>query len=150
MGSALPRHRRTRLAGGIECQSLVAACDIGLWSTPEGVHLFTSADGGATFTEQAGALPITALAGITIAPNQPTIVAAGNQADGSAALIGRFSPAASWTVVATLAGGGTFSELGFTTDAQGVAIAQAADGTIQLLMTRDGGRTWTPVGFAGG
>ena len=130
--------------------SLVAACDIGLWSTPQGVHLFTSADGGATFTEQAGALPITALAGITTAPNQPTIVAAGNQADGSAALIGRFSPAASWTAVATLAGGGTFSELGFTTDAQGVAIAQAADGTIQLLMTRDGGRTWAPVEFAGG
>ena len=130
--------------------SLVAACDIGLWSTPQGVHLFTSADGGATFAEQAGALPITALAGITTAPSQPTIVAAGDQADGSAALIGRFSPAASWTAVATLAGGGTFSELGFTTDMQGVAIAQTADGTIQLLMTRDGGRTWAPVGFAGG
>ncbi len=130
--------------------SLVAACDIGLWSTPEGVHLFTSADGGATFTEQAGALPITALAGITTAPSQPTIVAAGNQADGSAALIGRFGPGASWTAVAMLTGAGAFSELGFTTDAQGVAIAQAADGTIQLLMTRDGGRTWAPVGFAGG
>ena len=130
--------------------SLIAGCDIGLWSTPQGVHLFTSTDGGATFAEQAGVLPITALAGITTAPSQPTIVAAGSQADGSAALIGRFSSGGSWTAVATLAGSGAFSELGFTTNAQGVAIAQAADGTSRLLMTRDGGRTWAPVGFAGG
>ncbi len=130
--------------------SLDAGCDIGLWSTPQGVHLFTSADGGATFTEQAGALPITALAGITTAPSQPTILAAGSQADGSAALIGTFNAAASWTAVTTLAGTGTFSELGFTTDAQGVAIGRPTGAASRLLMTRDGGRTWAAVGFAGG
>jgi hypothetical protein len=129
---------------------LVAACDIGLWSTPEGVHLFTSANGGATFTEQTGVLPITALAGITTAPSQPTIVAAGNQADGSAALIGRFSSGGSWTAVATLAGSGAFSELGFTTDAQGVVIGRPTGAASRLLMTRDGGRTWAAVAFTGG
>ena len=30
---------------------LVAACDVGLWSAPTGVHLFVSADGGTTFRE---------------------------------------------------------------------------------------------------
>ena len=130
--------------------SLVAACDIGLWSTPEGVHLFTSGDGGATFTEAAGTLPISALSGVTTAPSQPTIVAAGTQADGTTALIGRFNGASSWTTVATLAGTGTFSELGFTTNAQGVAIGHPTGAASQLLMTRDGGHTWTVIEIAGG
>ena len=45
------------------------------------------------------------------------------------------------------AGTADLSELGFTTTDQGVAIATASSGASHLLMTRDGGHTWTQVTF---
>ncbi len=128
---------------------LAAACDIGVWSTPQGVHLFTSADGGATFTQQAAAIPITGLTGIAVAPSHPTIVAAGSLASGGGALVATLDGGKTWAQVYTLRGA-TFTELGFTTAEQGVAIARMANGRSHLVMTRDGGRTWAPVTLAGG
>ena len=130
--------------------NLAAACDMGVWSTPLGVHLFTSTDGGATFSQQALAVPITGLAGIAAAPAVPTVVAAGSLVGGGAALVATFDGGRTWSRVATLAGTSSFSELGFTTSDQGVVIARTADGASHLVMTRDGGRTWGAVDLVGG
>ncbi len=129
---------------------LVAACDMGVWSTPLGVHLFTSNDGGATFTQQATAIPITGLAGIAAAPSKPTVVAAGSVPGGNAALVATLDGGRTWARVATLATPGGFSELGFTTAEQGVAIARTGENASHLVMTRDGGRTWAAVDFGAG
>jgi len=48
---------------------------------------------------------------------------------------------ATWSVVLSLPGAGSLADLGFTTADQGVVIA-TSEGSSQLLMTRDGGRTW--------
>ena len=131
---------------------LAAACDMGLWSTPLGVHLFTSTDGGASFTQQSAAVPVTSssLTGIAAAPGTSTIVVAGSVAGGDPALVATFDGGRTWSRVASLSALGGFSELGFTTSQQGVTISRTADGASRLVMTRDGGRTWEAVELIGG
>ena len=130
---------------------LAAACDMGLWSTPLGVHLFTSTDGGATFAQQAATVPITSasLGGIAAAPATSTIVVAGTTASGDAALVATFDGGRTWSRVATLSGLGSYSDLGFTTSLQGVAITRTEKGASHLVMTHDGGRTWGAVDLLG-
>ena len=131
--------------------NLAAACDMGIWSTPLGVHLFTSTDGGTTFAQQAATVPITSasLRGIAAAPASSTIVIAGSVAGGDAALVATFDGGRTWSRVATLSGLGAYSELGFTTSLQGVAITRTVDGASHLVMTHDGGRTWGAVQLVG-
>lgn len=121
---------------------LVAACDVGLWSNPAGVRLFTSNDGGTTFHEVGGLVgrpPVAGLAGVA-APAGGSVVLSGEQG-GAAALVASFDGGKTWTTVLS-APGASLSELGFTTAEQGVVIATDAAGS-HLLMTRDGGRTWS-------
>ena len=61
-------------------------------------------------------------------------------------LAGSFDGGKTWATVHD-AGSVAFSELGFTTTEQGVAIATASSGASHLLITRDGGHTWSPVTF---
>ena len=125
---------------------LAAACDVGLWGTPAGDHLYVSHDGGSTFVESGTAVPLTTAAQVAAA-SPSTIVVGGFDAKG-AVLVATFDGGRTWAVVARL--GATIADLGFTTAAQGVVITAPADGTASLLMTRDGGRTWRAVGGAGG
>jgi len=123
---------------------LAAACDVGQMSTPQGEHLYVSRDAGVTFTETGVPTPLDAASGLAT-PGRSTIVVAGDDAHG-AALVGSFDGGHSWATV--FAGGaGSLSDLGFTTTTQGVAVSTPASGSSRLLMTRDGGRTWTPVAF---
>jgi photosystem II stability/assembly factor-like uncharacterized protein len=118
---------------------VVAACDVGVWSTPKGVHLYVSHDGGATFAEKGSVAPVglNVVAGIAT-PVVSTIVLAG------ADLVGSFDGGRTWQTVAR-PGAVSFNDLGFTTPAQGVVITTAEGGASKLYMTRDGGRTWSAV-----
>ena len=127
---------------------LVAACDVGVWSTPTGVHLYASANGGASFTEAASKVPVFDLQGVA-APSPSVIVVGGSLSGTGSALVRSTDGGATWAAVERLNGAGSFSELGFTTPSQGVVIEASADAGSQLLMTRDGGLTWTPVKLAG-
>ncbi len=128
---------------------LVAACDVGLWATPTGVHLYTSSDGGATFTGGAARWPVGDVQGVAAAPAQPTVVVAGSLSNaGGSGLVASFDLGKTWTVVYAPKGAGSFSELGFTTPQQGVAITTAGSMS-NLVMTRDGGHTWAPVPVVG-
>jgi hypothetical protein len=123
---------------------IVAACDVGAWSTPAGDHLFVSSDGGATFTEKGGRTPLDGASSVATASTS-TIVIAGNDSRGTV-LVGSFDGGQSWKTVDRPATG-SLSDLGFTTSIQGVVISTASSGASHLLMTRDGGHTWTQVTF---
>jgi hypothetical protein len=122
---------------------LVATCDIGAFSSPQGVHLYVSSDGGMTFGESATAVP--AQQGYVIASPDPSKIVIGatpvNGANTSV-LLGSFNGGASWMVVAKPSDV-SFTDLGFTTTTQGVVITSAG----QLLMTRDAGDSWAAASF---
>jgi photosystem II stability/assembly factor-like uncharacterized protein len=126
---------------------LAAACDVGLWGTPTGDHLFLSHDGGSTFVESGTAVPLQ-MAAQAAAASPSVIVVAGSDSTG-ATLVATFDGGRTWTVVARL-GAVTIRDLGFTTADQGVVFATPAGGPASLLVTRDGGRTWSAVGSSGG
>ena len=127
---------------------LVAACDVGVWSTPTGVHLYASTNGGASFAEAASKVPVFDLQGVA-APSPSVIVVGGSLSGTGSALVRSTDGGATWAAVERLNGAGSFSELGFTTASQGVVIETSTDAGSQFLMTRDGGLTWTPVKLAG-
>lgn len=127
---------------------LVAACDIGVWSTPTGVHLYASTDAGSSFTEAASKVPVFDIQGVAASTPSATVVG-GSLSGGGSALVASFDGGRTWTPVYVLKSTGSFSDLGFTTESQGVTIASSGTGSAQLLMTRDGGHTWSPVTVAG-
>jgi len=129
--------------GASSASDLVAACDVGQWSTPQGDHLFTSQDGGTTFVETGPRTPVGGASGVA-SPDRSTIVIAGSDASGSI-LVGSFDGGLTWSTVLG-AGAATFADLGFTTATQGIVITTAGTAN-HLLMTRDGGRTWGAVTF---
>jgi len=126
---------------------LAAACDVGLWSSPTGSHLFVSHDGGSTFAEAATAVPLTMTSQISAASASVTVVG-GTDATGDV-LVATFDSGRTWSVVARL-GTADLVDLGFTTPTQGVLIATSGDAPATFWMTRDGGGTWSVVGAAGG
>jgi len=126
---------------------LAAACDVGLWGTPAGDHLYVSHDGGSTFVASGTPVPLQMAAHVAAA-SRSVIVVAGSDSTGTV-LVATFDGARTWTVVARL-GAVTIRDLGFTTADQGVVVATPADGPAGLLVTRDGGRTWSAVGSTGG
>jgi BNR/Asp-box repeat len=121
-------------------QDLVAACDVGLWSTPAGGHLFVSHDGGLTFVETGPKVPASLEAEIA-SPGTSTVILAGD-VGGKSLLVGSFDGGRTWTTVVS-ASATAFSDLGFTTPTQGVVVSDAG----RLLMTHDGGHVWTAVAF---
>ena len=122
---------------------LAAACDVGLWSTPTGSHLFASHDGGSTFVEASTTVPLTMTAAVTAA--SPSVAVVGGTDAVGTALVGTFDGGRTWSVVARLGMVG-LTDLGFTTPTQGFVVAAAGDGPSTFWMTRDGGRTWAAVG----
>jgi photosystem II stability/assembly factor-like uncharacterized protein len=75
---------------------------------------------------------------ITVAPGRPGTVVVAD----TSGLVGTFDGGRTWT---TQYADYQFSFVGFTTATQGVAVAWKP--FEELLMTRDGGHTWAPVGF---
>jgi hypothetical protein len=135
------------LAAG-SARDLTAACDVGLWAAPQGEHLYRSSDAGQTFVETGPQLPVNGVEAIA-APTTSTIVAAGYGPINSVELVASNDGGLTWTVVLN-AGPVRVTYLGFTTATQGVLITSDSGGDqghSQLLMTRDGGHTWTPVRF---
>ncbi|HEY5436503.1 MAG TPA: hypothetical protein VIK13_14825 [Candidatus Limnocylindrales bacterium] len=131
---------------------LVAACDVGSWSSPQGGHLFVSRDGGTAFTETGGRVPV-ALGSEVAMADTSAIVVSGSNSTGSV-LAGTFDGGQTWSVVLQEGSGPLglvpdvrLAELGFTTPTQGVVVASLVSGSGQLLMTRDGGHTWSAVTF---
>jgi len=115
---------------------LVAVCDVGLWSTPQGEQLFVSHDGGTTWS--AGVrIPVTSGGGEVAVASRSTIVVAG---DGG--LVATFDGGTTWSTVAQVTG---VADFGFTTPTQGVAVVPGQSPT--LVTTHDGGHTWTTVTF---
>jgi hypothetical protein len=126
-----------------------AVCTEGVWTGQKiSVDLLRSRDGGASFGPSRH-VPV-ASADLAAAIGTST-VAVGAQVNGSnstnVALEMSFDNGASWQSVYRHAGSG-WSELGFTTRTQGVAIILGAQGHRNtMLLTRDGGRHWAPVTF---
>jgi Photosynthesis system II assembly factor YCF48 len=129
--------------------NLYAVCDEGVWGTPapgttsNSQWLYASTNGGGSFSP-VGPLPAGTGGGmITAAPGTATIVFGTDSG-----MIATFDGGKSWQVVSTVAG---ISYVGFTTAGQGVALSQQTAGSseprLTMLMTRDGGHTWTPVTF---
>jgi photosystem II stability/assembly factor-like uncharacterized protein len=127
---------------------LAVACDEGLWSTPTGVHVYVSSDGGGTFKQAPSKPPVFSVDGVA-APAPGIVFVAGSLSGVGSAIVGSFDGGKSWTAVHVLQGAGSMS-LSFPTSGEGVAISSPGDGTSELLMTRDGGRTWSRVPIAGG
>ncbi|MHB8674389.1 MAG: WD40/YVTN/BNR-like repeat-containing protein [Candidatus Limnocylindrales bacterium] len=138
------------LLAAADASNLVAACDAGVWGPPSGglpmgAHLYLARDGGLTFTLVAGTLPLGYPSWIAM-PTATTIAIAGTRTSGSAIAISADS-GRTWRVAAVGSATEAIIYLGFTTATQGVAIATDQAGGGRLLMTRDGGRSWSPVAF---
>ncbi|MBV9661463.1 MAG: hypothetical protein JO337_09925 [Acidimicrobiales bacterium] len=146
---------------------LAAICEEGTWGTPDpGTEpnqqwLFRSSDGGASF-QAVGALPGSPSSGspstgspstgsagevysATVAPGMPlTVVVATNNG-----LVATFDGGLTWGSVYPSPSSGPnvgADFVGFTTSSQGLAILGNGTGTT-MLMTRDGGHTWSKVSF---
>jgi hypothetical protein len=132
---------------GISATALVAACDVGVWSTPTGVHAFISKNGGASFAEVARP----AVQGMSAMGASTGVIALAGGAPGGSGdrIVASFDSGASWHTVFAAGGSEAITYLGFTTASQGVAIASAGlSGPNRLLMTHDGGHTWAAVPLA--
>ena len=138
---------------------LVAVCDYGLWgsSTTPFEQLYGSTDGGTTFqlisnTVGSGAYGISLIA----TPPAPGTIVLANPTSTSGAtqeLVASFDGGSTFAAVTQPARSfpsstGRWQELGFTTTTQGVAIGLGPGGASGfMLMTYDGGHTWTTVAF---
>ena len=127
---------------------LVAACDVGLWSDPKGVHVFLSPDGGATFSEAASKVPVTGIDAVG-APTARTALVAGTVSGPGSTIVGSFDGGATWAQVHAFRASGSLA-LGFMTAQDGFALSSSGDGVSELLMTHDGGQTWATVAITGG
>jgi photosystem II stability/assembly factor-like uncharacterized protein len=133
------------LLAAANAQDLTAACDVGVWATPQGEHLYRSTNGGQTFVETGSQLPVKGISAIA-APTTSTVVAAVSGPGNAIELVASSNGGLTWTSV-LVTGPVQVIYLGFTTATQGVLITSDSGSRTQLLMTRDGGHTWLPVQF---
>ena len=123
---------------------LVAACDEGVWGAlpggGSGEHLYTSADGGASFVRAAVPIPLDWVFDLSAATSSRIVAVGGQAGSGATAVVASQDGGRTWATVLRPAGSPIY--LGFTTDTQGVLITVG-----HLWMTYDGGRTWQPVTF---
>jgi photosystem II stability/assembly factor-like uncharacterized protein len=133
---------------------LAAVCQEGVWgparNLPAGsptpsTWLFRSDDGGASF-QPVGPLTVANAAGLVATPVPSTVVVGGS----GPSLVATFDGGHTWQAVYRSPSVQSWTYLGFTTATQGVAIGGGAGGSTVMAMTRDGGRSWTPVSFGAG
>jgi hypothetical protein len=131
--------------------SLVAVCEQGIWGPsgyagPPAVRAYFSGNGGATFygggtvpgeADASGDVVASPAAGVAV-----TDILTSTHRD----LVETFNSGASWRVVESLSGSAMVTYIGFTSSSQGVAIEENGSASV-LLMTFDGGRTWSSVRF---
>jgi photosystem II stability/assembly factor-like uncharacterized protein len=122
---------------------VVAECDAGVWGpagagTLAGDHLYRSTDGGRTFAVVPQSLPLDLITTVAM-PDASEIDIAGAVGTRSA-IAASTDGGRSWRITYRGLPNEDVSYLGFTTPTQGVAISGR-----RLLMTRDGGQSWSPV-----
>lgn len=134
----------------VSADDLIALCDVGRQSQAGGERVYTSADGGDSFSEAATVSPDTASAGlIGAATTSDMVVSVHNK------LMTSLDGGRHWTPTYTGKDTASFGASGFTTASEGFTIEfDVVPGTpgpwpSRLLMTHDGGRSWTPTNFAG-
>jgi len=124
---------------------LVAVCDEGVWTGDTPVtRAYVSSDGGTTFRPTKTPVPLsTSTNAAASAAARTAVVAAG----GSAVIVGTFDGGATWSTVERGAPS-DWTDLGFTNPSQGAAVEIPFDARAgSLLMTVDGGHTWSAVAF---
>jgi hypothetical protein len=119
--------------------TLFAVCDKGVFSTPAGEHLYRSTNGGSTFVLRGVTLPT--YPGQAAAAASTTTIAVVGLRGSANVLEVTYNGGFSWTREVTFTDG-AINDLGFTTPTQGVVVNAG-----RLLMTRDGGHTWSRVAF---
>jgi hypothetical protein len=135
---------------------VVAVCDEGQWGppSPPATRVYLSSDGAVTF-HQAATLPAEySSLGVVASPAAGVIVVGtyrtATQASAPpAVLVASFDGGASWVSVATFEATGAWTDLGFTSPTQGVAVLASSPGSASgtLVMTTDSGHTWKPLAF---
>jgi photosystem II stability/assembly factor-like uncharacterized protein len=82
-------------------------------------------------------------------PTPETLVVAAADEGGRPVLYATFDGGQTWELPWTGNGAALWNDLGFTTRDQGVVVLGHDDGTADLLMTSDGGHTWSAVPVTG-
>jgi hypothetical protein len=123
---------------------LRAACLEAEWGPYQGAdqpseHLWSSTDGGATFTRAAAEMPLAEVDGLA-APTATTVAAAGLGYNGTAVIFSS-DGGRTWRTVLYL-GQAQVYYVGFTTATQGFVISSAG-----MQITYDAGQTWRAVQF---
>jgi hypothetical protein len=139
--------------GGSTTASLVAVCEEGIWGPsgypgPPATRAYFSNNGGATWY-RGGTLPgVAGDSGSVVASPVPGAAVTAVVTATRGELLETFNSGVSWRVVASTSGGMfmAFSYVGFTSPSQGVAIETGEQPSV-MLMTFDGGRSWSPVSF---
>lgn len=119
-------------------------CGGGLAAGSQAKSLYVSSNGGATYR----LMTDPPLSGDfeTVAASPGTVAVAASS--GATYVFSSFNGGVTWTTTASFGDGGLgLSDLGFTTAMQGVVIHGQPQypESLQLLMTRDGGHTWSAV-----
>lgn len=129
---------------GITRTSIMAVCNTGGAAGSQGKVVYLSSDGGLTYQRVADP-PIDGDTEATAGVGATLVIAA---ASGGTELYASFDSGRKWSTVVTLGSGGIpFTDLGFTTASQAVAIFGLPDypSSFELYMTRDGGHQWIPT-----
>jgi photosystem II stability/assembly factor-like uncharacterized protein len=144
------------LVAAASATDIYALCAEGVWGTPDpgttAPHnwLFHSTDGGQTFSA-VGEVPGRSPLSFTVAPGSDQTIVVD---DSQVGLEASFDGGRTWKTVepgtAYSSSGGEqwFGYVGFTTASQGVAVRYKP--APEVLITRDGGRTWSAVKFTAG
>ena len=137
------------LLAASDATNLAAVCTEGVWGGPStpATRLYRSTDGGEHFEAEPAPAPVPPGSAVVAASASPGAVVIGAaDPDGAPVLVAKLDETPSWNVVWIGTGPARWSDLGFTTQDQGVVVLGHDDGTAELLMTMDGGRSWEPVG----
>jgi hypothetical protein len=128
--------------------NLAAVCTDGQWGNfPTRVVVSFSSNAGATFSP-ARRQPAMEIAGGAASPRSGEIVVWTLGAGGNVVQLATFNGGATWEKVFGTNSEESENDLGFTSASQGVAILSGHGGASgELIMTFDGGHTWTPVPF---
>jgi photosystem II stability/assembly factor-like uncharacterized protein len=128
--------------------AMVAVCDEGVWTGPAiAVRVYASSDGGTTFHQVATLTPTPSSVMLVASPSPQTIVV--GVYTNQLVLDASFDGGATWRIAAH-SQQGALADLGFTSPTQGVVVITSPGATPSggaLLMTFDGGHTWSPVVF---